>query len=86
MTDIVPDNMTIKKNDKNKNSKLNTINNEDKLKQGIHTFSSEDDYIYPDDPILRDAISDFSDLKLGFMIHFSQATQLVIVESWALSR
>lgn len=86
MTDIAPDNMTIKKNDKNKNSKLNTINNEDKLKQGIHTFSSEDDYIYPDDPILREAISDFSDLKLGFMMHFSPATQLGIVESWALSR
>ena len=53
--------------------------------EGVHHTSDEAAYIWPSEPEVLEALERFRDQKLGFMMHFSPATQWGIVESWALS-
>lgn len=55
-----------------------------KVQEGVHNFTAEDNWIKPDDPILIDRLEWFRDQKLGIMIHWGPYSQLGIVESWAL--
>jgi alpha-L-fucosidase len=57
----------------------------DEVVQGVHNFTSEKNYIKPDDPLVREKLEWFQDQKLGIMMHWGPYSQLGIVESWALS-
>ncbi|MBW5448513.1 alpha-L-fucosidase [Cohnella sp. CFH 77786] len=55
------------------------------VENGVHNFSSEEDWVRPDDPVLQERLEWFKDQKLGFMMHWGPYSQLGLVESWALS-
>ncbi len=64
------------------------MSNEDEVQeihQGVHNFSSESEWVKPDDPYLLERLEWFKDQKLGFMMHWGPYSQLGLVESWALS-
>ncbi|TYP79227.1 alpha-L-fucosidase [Paenibacillus methanolicus] len=53
--------------------------------QGVHNFSSEAEWVKPDDPLLLERLEWFQDQKLALMMHWGPYSQLGLVESWALS-
>ncbi|GBF72247.1 hypothetical protein PA598K_00485 [Paenibacillus sp. 598K] len=53
--------------------------------EGVHNYSSEQDWVEPQEPLLRDRLEWFKDQKLGLMMHWGPYSQLGVVESWALS-
>lgn len=55
------------------------------VEQGVHNYSSEQDWIKPEDPVLLERLEWFQDQKLGLMMHWGPYSQLGVVESWALS-
>ncbi len=57
----------------------------DEIKQGVHNYSDEKDYVVPADPLVRKRLEWFKDQKLGIMMHWGPYCQLGVVESWALS-
>ena len=52
---------------------------------GVHNYSREDSYVWPEDPRVLRKLEWFQDQKLGLMMHWGPYSQLGIVESWALS-
>lgn len=52
---------------------------------GVHDYTQEADYIPPKEPEVAKHIEWFRGLKLGFMMHWSPASQLGTYESWPLS-
>ncbi|QGG58251.1 alpha-L-fucosidase [Paenibacillus sp. B01] len=54
------------------------------VQEGVHNYSREEDYVWPDEPLLRERLEWFRDQKLGLMMHWGPYSQLGIVESWAL--
>lgn len=52
---------------------------------GVHNYSTEDSYVWPKDPKVRQKLEWFQDQKIGLMMHWGAYSQLGIVESWALS-
>ncbi len=57
----------------------------DKIKNGVHISTEEQNYYIPKERNILDKLSEFQDRKLGFMMHFGVFTQFGMVESWALS-
>ncbi len=55
------------------------------VENGVHNYSSEDEYVWPEDPKVREKLEWFQDQKLALMMHWGAYSQLGIVESWALS-
>lgn len=55
------------------------------LENGVHKSTEEEKYVVPNDQSIIKALENFRDLKLGFMMHWSPATQLGLTESWPLS-
>lgn len=55
------------------------------VEQGVHNFSSEEQWVKPEDPLLLERLEWFKDQKLGLMMHWGPYSQLGVVESWALS-
>ena len=55
------------------------------VKDGVHSMTNKHGYIYPKDPEVLKQLDYFKGLKLGFMMHWSPATQLGTMESWPLS-
>ncbi|MCR8641134.1 alpha-L-fucosidase [Paenibacillus sp. N1-5-1-14] len=55
------------------------------VEQGVHNYSSEEEWVKPEDPLLLERLEWFKDQKLGLMMHWGTYSQLGIVESWALS-
>lgn len=53
--------------------------------EGVHNYSSEDEWVKPEDPLLLERLEWFKDQKLGLMMHWGPYSQLGVVESWALS-
>jgi len=53
--------------------------------QGVHNYSSEEQWVKPEDPLLLERLEWFKDQKLGLMMHWGPYSQLGLVESWALS-
>lgn len=58
---------------------------EDILHDGVHNYSSEKDWVRPDNPVTLDRLEWFKDQKLALMMHWGPYSQLGVVESWALS-
>lgn len=56
----------------------------DLIQQGMHGCSREADYVWPDDPVIRERLEWFQDQKLALMMHFGIYSQLGICESWSL--
>lgn len=52
---------------------------------GVHNFSSEAEWVKPEDPLILERLEWFKDQKLGIMMHWGPYSQLGVVESWALS-
>jgi len=57
----------------------------DMIEDGVHHFTGERDYIPPESPNVSEHLEWFRGLKLGWMMHWSPATQLGLTESWPLS-
>ncbi|SDS91963.1 alpha-L-fucosidase [Paenibacillaceae bacterium GAS479] len=57
---------------------------DDVVHQGVHNYTEEKDYVWPEEPLLRERLEWFQDQKLGLMMHWGTYSQLGIVESWAL--
>ncbi|RCW44350.1 alpha-L-fucosidase [Paenibacillus prosopidis] len=55
------------------------------VENGVHNFSSEEDWVKPEDPLILERLEWFKDQKLGIMMHWGPYSQLGLVESWALS-
>ncbi|GGA32531.1 alpha-L-fucosidase [Paenibacillus physcomitrellae] len=55
------------------------------VEEGVHNYSSERDWVKPEDPVLLERLEWFQDQKLGLMMHWGPYSQLGLVESWALS-
>lgn len=51
---------------------------------GIHGFSSEEDYVQPDNPLLQERLKWFQDQKLGLMMHWGPYSHLSTDASWVL--
>ena len=58
---------------------------EDVVLNGVHNYSGEDSYVWPEDPAVREKIEWFRDQKFALMMHWGAYCQIGIVESWALS-
>lgn len=59
--------------------------NNEEVQNGVHNFSSESDWVKPDNPLILERLEWFKDQKLGLMMHWGPYSQLGLVESWALS-
>lgn len=55
------------------------------VNQGVHTYSQEEAYVWPEEPVLREQLEWFQDQKLALMVHWGMYNQLGMVASWALS-
>ena len=55
------------------------------VNQGVHTYSQEEAYAWPEEPVLREQLELFQDQKLALMVHWGVYNQLGMVASWALS-
>ena len=56
----------------------------DFVKDGVHNYTEEKDYIPPESTAVAEHLKRFAGLKLGLMIHWSPAVQLGLMESWPL--
>ena len=57
----------------------------DKIKQGLHGCSSEENYVRPADPLIRERLEWFQDQKIALMMHYGPYSQLGLDASWSLS-
>ena len=57
----------------------------DMIKKGAHGCTREEQYVYPENPLLRERLEWFRDQKLALMMHFGPYSQMGIRESWPLS-
>ena len=55
------------------------------ISNGVHDYTEKDNYVYPENQEVAKHIEWFRGLKLGFMMHWSPASQLGVYESWPLS-
>ncbi|MDO5407601.1 MAG: alpha-L-fucosidase [Eubacteriales bacterium] len=65
--------------------KINKKETEQKIKEGTHGYSTQKEYVCPEDPAVREKLEWFQDQKLGFMIHWGPYSQLDCSPSWPLS-
>lgn len=71
--------------DKTKESVDSNMTNLENVQSGVHGFTNKWNYVWPKEEAVLQNLETFRGYKLGFMMHWSPATQLGIVESWALS-
>lgn len=62
-----------------------TVLDENMVEEGVHNYSREESYVYPEDPAVREKLEWFKDQKLALMMHWGAYSQIGVVESWALS-
>ncbi len=55
------------------------------VQEGVHNYSQEKDYVWPQDEKVLEKLEWFQDQKLALMMHWGPYSQLGLVESWALS-
>ena len=55
------------------------------VEQGVHNFTAEESYCWPEEELLRQRLEWWRDQKLGLMMHWGPYSQWGVVESWALS-
>lgn len=58
---------------------------EEIVNEGVHNFTSQDQYQVPNEVEVQEKLEWFKDQKLGFMTHFGIFNQAGMVESWILS-
>lgn len=46
------------------------------VNQGVHTYSQEEAYVWPEEPVLREQLEWFQDQKLALMVHWGVYNQL----------
>lgn len=68
-----------------KNSAEQENAQDEMIQNGVHNYSTEDRYVWSEDPAVLKKLEWFQDQKLGLMMHWGAYSQLGIVESWALS-
>lgn len=54
------------------------------IKNGVHSHSSVNIYVEPEDPLIKRQLERFQDRKLGLMMHWSPGCQLGTYESWCI--
>lgn len=57
----------------------------DKIVNGVHGYSDEEGYVYPESKEVREHLEWFRGLKLGLMMHWMPSCQFASFESWPLS-
>lgn len=67
------------------NQEIPVVEQKEMVENGVHNYSAEEDYVWSDDPKVREKLEWFQDQKLALMMHWGPYSQLGIVESWALS-
>lgn len=67
------------------NEEVKTQEEKEVVKEGVHNYSQEDEYVMPTDPRVLKKLEWFKDQKLALMMHWGPYSQLGLVESWALS-
>lgn len=58
---------------------------EDMIVNGCHSYSPEESYVEPKDPIIKERLEWFRDQKLALMMHFGPYSQIGLTPSWPLS-
>ena len=53
------------------------------VNQGVHTYSQEESYVWPQEPVLQEQLEWFQDQKLALMVHWGVYNQLI---RWRFSR
>lgn len=53
--------------------------------EGVHTYGREEDWVEPEEPLLREKLEWFKDQKLGLFMHWGLYSQIGAMESWLLS-
>lgn len=66
-------------------NELDVLEPEEKIENGTHNYSCEDDYVASTDPQVLQQLEWFKDQKIGLMMHWGPYSQLGLVESWAVS-
>ncbi len=59
--------------------------NKEVVENGVHNYSTEDKYVWPEDEAVKEKLEWFRDQKLALMMHWGPYSQIGVVESWALS-
>ncbi len=55
------------------------------VESGVHNYTEEEAYVWPENTAVREHLEWFRGLKLGFMMHWAPVSQLGLMESWPLS-
>lgn len=55
------------------------------VENGVHNYSSESDWVKPENPVTLERLEWFKDQKLALMMHWGPYSQIGMVESWILS-
>ncbi|CAM3279943.1 alpha-L-fucosidase [Paenibacillus lupini] len=55
------------------------------VENGVHNYSSETDWVKPENPMTLERLEWFKDQKLALMMHWGPYSQIGMVESWILS-
>lgn len=55
------------------------------VNQGVHTYSQEEAYVWPEEPVLRKQLEWFQDQKLALMVHWGVYNQLGMVRAGHLA-
>lgn len=66
-------------------SAAEAADHDEMIQEGVHNYSSADEYVWPTDPKVLKKLEWFQDQKLALMMHWGAYSQLGMVESWALS-
>ncbi|HWT73323.1 MAG TPA: alpha-L-fucosidase [Mobilitalea sp.] len=69
----------------NKELDVKMENDDEKVVDGVHNYSTAQDYVKPTDTKVLQQLEWFQDQKLALMMHWGPYSQLGLVESWALS-
>ena len=46
------------------------------VESGVHNYTEEEAYVWPENPAVREHLEWFRGLKLGFMMHWAPVSQL----------
>lgn len=56
-----------------------------KVVDGVHDYSPEEKYIWPEEKEVLEHLEWFKDQKLGFMLHWAPGSQFSVTESWTMA-
>ncbi|WP_044916337.1 alpha-L-fucosidase [Butyrivibrio sp. WCE2006] len=59
--------------------------NKEVVENGVHNYSTEESYVWPEDEKVKEKLEWFRDQKFALMMHWGPYSQIGVVESWALS-